>query len=85
MSASAQRKARAPRFSTYVDVEVDIEPEDLERAGWVYVGKGDVVATDTAVDVVREWHNEAHEGPWQWCAEQPCDALRGRPHDGSDR
>jgi hypothetical protein len=62
---SAVRKVkRAPTFTTseYVDVEVD--PEDLEAAGWVYVGKqgdGVTASSGTVLDVVRAWHDEIHD------------------------
>lgn len=82
MSATRAAK-RAPRFTTYTEVEVDLEPEDLEREGWVYVGKsikGEplVPTTDTVLDVVRRWHDDTHDGPWVWCQHELCDQLRGR-------
>lgn len=77
MSATRRQSSRPPTFTTYSEVEVDIDADELEDAGWVYVGKGQVSSAG-AFEIVRAWHDEAHEGPWQWCGEQPCDALRGR-------
>lgn len=77
---SAARAAnRAPRFTTYTEVEVDLEPEDLEREGWVYVGKDKGRPTSEGViDVVMRWHDDSHDGPWRWCQHELCDQLRGR-------
>jgi hypothetical protein len=80
MTAAPVRK-RIPTFYTSVDVDVDIDPQELEDAGWRYVGKEDDAAgpsTQTVLDVVRRWHDDTHAGPWQWCNEEPCDTLRGR-------
>jgi hypothetical protein len=68
---------RAPRFLTYA--EVDIDPEDLEREGWRYVGKDDGPGAETVMDTVRRWHDREHPDPWAWCQHDLCDALRGRP------
>ena len=79
MSASrAARRSGAPIFATYAEVEVDIDPSELERAGWVYVGKKDEPTTERVIDVVMRWHDDNHEGPWRWCRHDLCDALRGR-------
>jgi len=78
MTAVPVRK-RPPSFSTYVDCDVDIPAEDLERAGWRYVGRDEnVPSTETVLDVVRRWHDDTHPDPWRWCHEEPCDTLRGR-------
>lgn len=72
---------RPPYFSTYTEVEVDIDPTDLEAAGWIYVGKGkdgDQPTTDQVIDVVVRWHDDNHSLPWRWCDHELCDALRGR-------
>lgn len=87
MSAVPIRK-RPPYF--YAEVSVDIDPHDLEAAGWVYMGKGSdegesFVPDDRVIDVVRRWHDDNHDGRWMWCNHELCDELRGRPHDGSDR
>lgn len=83
MSATARiTSKRTPYFTTSEHVEIDIAPEDLEAAGWRYVGGADnerAMPEATAVDIVQAWHDQAHEGPWQWCAHEPCDTLRGRP------
>jgi hypothetical protein len=86
MTAEPARK-RAPYFTTYTEVEVDVRPEELERAGWVYVGKGEddtklVDALSSAEEVterVRRWHDDTHPGVWQWCQERPCRDLRVVP------
>lgn len=80
----------APTFRTEVHIEayedVEITAKELEREGWVYVGKGNVGAiAETVLDVVERWHYASHTGPWRFCPELPCDELRGRPHDGRDR
>lgn len=86
MALAARKSKRPPTHYHSEYVDIDIDPEDLERAGWKYVGKdgdeGEAMPERKALDIVRDWHNETHEGPWQWCPEQPCDTLRGRPHDG---
>lgn len=71
-------RSGAPTFTTYTEVEVDIDPSDLERAGWVYVGKDDKPAPEQVIDTVMRWHDDNHEGPWVWCKHDLCDALRGR-------
>lgn len=82
---SAVRKSqpkRPPTFSTYVDVDVDIDPEDLEAAGWVYVGKGkddtpqQPPSESRVLSVVKQWHDDYHDGPWRWCRHIVCDDLR---------
>lgn len=84
MSAATRTVRRAPTFSTTEFVDIDIDPEELERAGWVYVGKkGEDAALPTQIvlDVVRGWHDRTHPDPWRWCSEEPCDTLRGRDED----
>jgi len=68
-------------FTTYTEVEVNIDPSELEAEGWRYVGTDESPTTRHVIDVVRRWHDEAHVGPWQWCSEEPCDTLRGRGED----
>lgn len=81
MSAVRSEK-RAPVFVTYTEVDVDVEPEDLERAGWVYVGKGNaapldaITTTERLLIAVESWHNDEHDGPFRWCAHGLCDQLR---------
>lgn len=72
----------APTFSTNVsvDADVDVMPEDLERAGWVFVGKGDKTS-EQIIDIVRSWHERTHAVPWRWCDHELCDAVRGRGRD----
>jgi len=83
MSALRKRNSSgAPDFTTYTEVEVDIHAADLEREGWVYVGKNaDEPPTERVIDVVRRWHDDNHEGPWRWCQHTLCDELRGRAAD----
>jgi hypothetical protein len=79
----------APNFTTEVYVEsytdVEITPKELEKAGWIYVGKGGSKPSGTVLDVVERWHYENHEGPWRFCEDPLCDELRGRPQKGGDR
>jgi hypothetical protein len=79
-ATTERKRKRPPIFTVYEKVEIEVDPRDLERAGWRYVGdeNTDVVTEENAVDVVRRWHDETHPGPWQWCEAQPCDTLRGR-------
>lgn len=74
---------RPPTFTTYteVEVEVDIDPEYLEREGWVYVGKDKGPSTQSVLQVVEQWHNDSHDGPFRWCSHELCDAVRGRSYE----
>lgn len=69
-----------PTYTTEVEawVEVEIEPEQLEEAGWVYVGTDELPTTEHVLNIVRRWHEDVHSGPFRWCTERPCDELRGR-------
>ena len=82
LAATDNRRAkRPPTFTTseFVEVEVDIDPDELEKAGWVYVGKGeDAPTTEHVLDTVMRWHDDNHDGPWRWCQHELCDQLRGR-------
>lgn len=76
---------KPPAFRTeheeYVYVDVEIEPDELEEAGWVYVGEQEKYPpTEHVLEVVRRWHDYNHEGPWQFCTFPLCDELRGRPN-----
>jgi hypothetical protein len=87
---AAKSKSSAPPFRTEVYVEsyedVEITASELEEAGWIYVGKGkSIPSTQTVLDVVRRWHDDTHDGPWQWCQHDLCDTLRGRPYPESNR
>lgn len=79
MSAMPQAK-RPPYFTTYAECEVDVDPSELERAGWVYVGKDkdDAPTTESVLDTVIRWHDDNHDGPWRWCSHDLCDSLRRR-------
>lgn len=72
---------RPPTFTTEVTVdyvEVTIEPDELEDAGWVYVGENEVPSFDHVVDVVRDFHDDEHPGPWRFCENPPCARVRPR-------
>lgn len=78
------RKAekRAPYFNTSVDVDVDIPPWELERAGWVYVGGNNEVPTAgqvqrAVVPAIEEFHDDEHDGPLRWCRHIICATARG--------
>lgn len=76
---------KPPPFHTeaeeYVTVDVEIDPSELEDAGWVYVGKNEALPpTEHVLDVVKRWHDFNHEGPWQFCFDPLCSELRGRPN-----
>ena len=46
------KKKRSPYFTTEVDIEID--PHDLEEAGWVFVGdKDDKPLTPSEGDAIR--------------------------------
>lgn len=66
-SAPTMSSKAAPTFSTsfseYVDIDVEIKPSELEEAGWVFIGKSDgpSVSSETAVEVVRSWHDRVHD------------------------
>lgn len=83
LAAADNRNAkRPPTFRTEAEawVEVDIEPSELEEAGWVYVGKKgkDAPTSEQVIDIVQKWHDREHPGPWRWCDHALCDELRGR-------
>jgi hypothetical protein len=69
---STATKTRPPTFTTYTEVEVDVEPRDLERAGWVYVGKDKGPTTETVLDKVRRWHDDNHADAWINCRHALC-------------
>jgi hypothetical protein len=79
MSALRRVATTAPRFTTYTDVEVDIEPDELERAGWVFVGKDADPPREAAVDAVRRYHDVAHDTSWRFCQIEPCYSLNREP------
>jgi hypothetical protein len=69
------KKKRSPYFTTEVDIEID--PHDLEEAGWVFVGdKDDKPLTPSEGDAirstVRRWHDQAHPDAWRFCFLEPC-------------
>lgn len=72
---SAPALARPPTFTTDSFVEVDIDPSELEDAGWVYVGKGDDPTTETLADLIHDWHDREHPEPWRTCGHELCRAV----------
>jgi hypothetical protein len=84
LAAADNRTAkRPPTFRTEVETwaEVDIEPSELEAAGWVYVGKKDgkdAPTSEQVIDTVIRWHDDNHADPWRWCQHDLCGQLRGR-------
>lgn len=73
-------KRRPPRFTWSEYVDIGIDPEDLEAAGWVYVGDDPAAPplNQYVIDVVMRWHDSHHPGPWRWCDDDLCDQLRER-------
>lgn len=82
MSAMAAARKRPPTFTVSEYVDFDIDPTELEEAGWVYVGTSEdgqeQPSPTTVLDAVVAWHERAHDGPWRWCSHELCDELRGR-------
>lgn len=84
MPATATKPAKggSPAFTTEVNVDtyvdVTIEPEELEEAGWVYIGDGNqpLDVLPTALALIRKWHNDTHPGPARWCSEPLCKSVR---------
>ena len=89
MSAATLTK-RPPIFSTYVDVDVDIDPEDLEAAGWVYVGTKDKdnpgapPTTDHIIDTVRRWH-DGRRARWKQVCARLIRVLRSASRSSAHR
>lgn len=78
MNATARSRSTAPYFTATIDTDVDIDPEDLEAAGWVYVGsqtKPEPVSKLLAERIER-WHDENHAGAWPWCVDEFCRDIR---------
>lgn len=68
-----------PSYAAYVETEVDIDPADLEAAGWRYVGAADDTPSDAASELervcstIRSMHDEdRHAGPFRWCTAKLC-------------
>ncbi len=59
-------------------VEVDIDVQDLEENGWIYVDDG--AHPDDLVEVIRKWHDfeSGHLAGWKLCDQQPCRAILDR-------
>ena len=71
------RRVRRRPITITTEVDVDVDPDDLEDAGWVYVGDGPTPKErDRTFGVILAWHDEVHPDPLKVCDEQPCRALR---------
>jgi hypothetical protein len=85
VSAAPVRKPKPKARPFYTTVEVDVDPHDLEEAGWRYVGRGadkdeddDTPTDEEVLEVVMRWHiTDEHDLPWRWCRHPLCDELRG--------
>ncbi len=68
-----------------------VEPSDLERGGWHesceldHCDDGDCAPCDeehltdadrTVADIIRQWHDDNHEGVAKFCYAEPCKSLR---------
>ena len=74
---------RAP-VEAWVEVEanVEISEDELNEAGWYYLGPGGVDQTDLLVKALFEFHNEEHSpGLVQACRNRPCSDLRSNEVD----
>lgn len=71
-----------PDFNTTVDidsVDLTIDAQDLEDAGWIYVGDTDEHASGVGVlELVHRWHNDTHLGAFRHCTEEPCRSIYSR-------
>lgn len=77
MSAVLSRKAPSFGTSAWVEVDVDIDPEELEAEGWVFVGKSETgPSMERVIDTVRRWHETSHDSAWQFCDHELCHELR---------
>lgn len=81
VAAASGRTSRPPTFYTEVSVdfvEAEVRPEDLEAAGWVYVGKGEtgeVRTEDEWERLIEANHDDEHDGPMRWCRHALCEAV----------
>lgn len=62
-----------PTFYTSVESHIEIDPEELIEAGWVW--RGETTDTDQIYAILHAWHNRAHPGPFRFCAADPCSTL----------
>lgn len=76
MSALA-KAARAPKITTTTAVEVELDPDELMDAGWVYFGRDarNAAAALRLKDLVGENHRDEHDGPMIWCRHALCMAV----------
>ena len=72
------KKVFQTTYYTNVDVDVDVEldEEELNSAGWIYVGKGNTFSGESLRDAVEVWHNDSHEGAFRWCEHTVCREAR---------
>lgn len=68
-----------PDFNTTVDidsVDLTIDAQDLEDAGWIYVGDTDEHVSGVGLlKLVFRWHNDTHPDAFRYCAEEPCHTI----------
>lgn len=62
------------------EMYVEVDAESLEQAGWVWAGPRTDPDSRTATEIVRDWHDSAHAGPWKWCTTSPCKELIAGDH-----
>lgn len=84
-------RKRIPSFTTTVDADVDIDPDELHEAGWHHEFECDTIAEASdqvgnqlraaraaALAVVASLHRQAHPGQSRevrLCHEEPCRSL----------
>ena len=64
------------RTSYYTNVDVELDEDELNSAGWIYVGKGNTFSGESLRDAVEEWHNDSHDGAFRWCGNTVCREAR---------
>ena len=62
--------------SYYTNVDVELDEDELNSAGWIYVGEGNTFSGESLRDTVEVWHNDSHEGAFRWCKHPVCEAAR---------
>ena len=86
MSAQTTAKPKLKTFSTtvseFIDIDVDIEPDELHEAGWHHESECSSVhvpiAVSTLGEAVASLHRQAHPGEQRsvrLCHEEPCRSL----------
>lgn len=76
---SAAKKPSRKRFSTSINVDVEIDEDDLIENGYHHEEDCPAEdAPDTAADfrALEDWHHETHGYRlWAMCQEEPCKRL----------